>query len=271
MAETPRDPLVATEIRDDIAILTLNRPAALNALGRDGDGEAIETACDALNRNQAVRCIIMTGAGKAFSAGGDLKALQSKEGMFAGDALQIRDGYRRNVHRIARAIYGLELPVIAAVNGAAIGLGCDIACMADIRIASDRAVFGVTFLKLGLIPGDGGAWLLPKIIGMSQASELLFTGRIVDAPTALSLGLVSRIAVSDQLLDQAFELARQIAMQPPQALRLAKSLLRHGQASSYDTLLEMSSLSQAICHTTVDHAEGVDAILSRRRPEFRGR
>ena len=156
------------------------------------------------------------------------------------------------------------------MNGAAIGLGCDVACMADVRIASDKAKFGVTFLKLGLIPGDGGAWLLPRIIGSSRAAELLFTGDVIDAQTALDWGLISRAVPGDTLMDEAMALAGRMAGQPPQSLRLAKTLLRHGATSSYETIMELSAASQALMHKTNDHMEGVDAILEKRSPDFKG-
>lgn len=263
--------IVTTQHRGPIAILTLNRPEALNALGADGDGDAIAAACEAINADREVRCVVLTGAGRAFSAGGDLKAMQAHTGMFAGAPADLREGYRRNVHRIVRAIYGLELPAIAAVNGPAIGLGCDIACMADIRVAAQSARFGATFLRIGLIPGDGGAWLLPRTIGRSRAAELLYGGDIIDAGTAAEWGLVSRVVPDDALLDTALALAEKIAMQPTQALRLTKSLLRHGESVGYDTLMEMSAAAQAIAHTTEDHAEGVSAQLERRPPRFTGR
>jgi enoyl-CoA hydratase/carnithine racemase len=267
---TPSSPLVLTEKRGHVAILTLNRPDALNALGAPGDGDQVAAACEAINDDQEIRCVILTGAGRAFSAGGDVKAMKAREGAFGGNGVAVRDGYRKNIHRIVRAIYGLEVPSIAAVNGAAIGLGCDVACMTDIRIAADTAKFGVTFLKLGLIPGDGGAWLMPRTIGMSRAAELLFTGDVIDAAKAEAWGLISKAVPADTLMDEALALATRIAMQPPHALRMAKSLLKHGQTASYDTLMEMSAAAQAIAHHTEDHMEGVDAILEKRQPTFKG-
>ena len=259
------------EIRGPIAVLTFNRPASLNALGAPGDGAAVQAVCDQVNADPQIRCAVLTGAGRAFSAGGDVKAMQAREGAFAGSGLDIREGYRGNIHRIVRAFYGLEVPLIAAVNGAAIGLGCDVACMADIRVAAGDARFGVTFLKLGLIPGDGGAWLLPRIVGMSRAAELLFTGDVIDAATAAQWGLVSQVAPPEHLLDEALALAARIALQPPQALRLTKALLRQGREASYDAVMETSAAAQALCHQTEDHQEGVTAILEKRAPVFKGR
>lgn len=263
--------LITTEKRGHVAILTINRPDAMNALGAPGDGDQVAEVCAAVNADTDVRCAILTGSGRAFSAGGNVKAMKAREGAFGGSAVGIRENYRNNIHRIVRSIYGLEVPSIAAVNGPAIGLGCDVACMTDIRIAADTAKMGVTFLKLGLIPGDGGAWLLPRTIGMSRAAELLFTGDVIDAQTACDWGLVSKVVPGETLMGEAMALAERIAQQPPHALRLAKSLLKHGQSTSYDTLLEMSAASQAICHLTEDHMEGVDALLEKRPAVFKGK
>ncbi len=262
--------LLTLEKRGHVAILTLNRPEAMNALGAPGDGDQVQAVCEQVNADRDIRCVVLTGAGRAFSAGGDVKAMKAREGAFAGSGVAIRDGYRGNIHKVVRSIYGLEVPSIAAVNGAAIGLGCDVACMTDIRIAADTARFGVTFLKLGLIPGDGGAGLLPRTVGMSRAAELLFTGDVIDAAKAVEWGLVSRVVPAEALMDEALALAERIAAQPPHALRLAKSLLKHGQTASYDTLMEMSAAAQAISHLTDDHMEGVDAILEKRAAVFKG-
>jgi 2-(1,2-epoxy-1,2-dihydrophenyl)acetyl-CoA isomerase len=161
--------------------------------------------------------------------------------------------------------------MIAAVNGPAVGLGCDLAGIADIRLASDRARFGVPFVKLGIIPGDGGAWLLPRTIGYARAAELLFTGDLIDAATAAEWGLVNRVVPHERLMDEAMALAARIAAQPPHALRLAKALLRQGRESSYEAVLEMSASAQALSHLTEDHLEGVTAHVEKRAPDFRGR
>ena len=264
-------PLIRTEIDGHVAVLTLTRPDSMNALGAPGDGDEIAAACEALNADREVRCAILTGEGRAFSAGGDVKAMKAREGAFAGGGVAIRDNYRRNIHRIVRSLYNLEVPLVAAVNGPAVGLGCDVACMADVRIAADTARFGVTFLKLGIIPGDGGAWLLPRTVGMSWAAELLFTGDLIDAAKAREIGLVSHVVAPDALMAEARRLAERIAQQPPHALRIAKTLLRRGQEASFDTILELSAASQGLSHLTEDHMEGVDALLEKRPPVFRGR
>ena len=253
-----------------IATLTIDRADTMNPLGAPGDGEEFRAACEALNRDVDVRCAILTGAGRAFSAGGDIKAMRDKSGTFGGTAPRISDGYRENIHLMLRALHGLRVPLVAAVNGPAIGLGCDVACLGDIRIASEKAKFGVTFLKLGIIPGDGGTWILPRVIGQARAAELFYTGDVIDAATALSWGLVSRVARHETLLDEARELAQRVASQPPHALRQAKMLLRQGQQVSYDSALELAANTQAMMHLTTDHEEGVAALIEKRSPEFRG-
>ena len=253
-----------------VTTLTIDRAESMNPLGAKGDGDEFTQVCTAINRDLETRCVILTGAGRAFSAGGDIKAMRDRTGTFGGATPAISDGYRDNIHMMLRALHSLRVPVIAAVNGAAIGLGCDVACLADIRIASDKAKFGVTFLKLGIIPGDGGTWILPRVIGQARAAELFYTGDVIDAATALDWGMVSRVVPHDDLLSEAKALADRISAQPPHALRHAKNLLRQGQQISYDSALEMAANTQAMMHTTQDHAEGVAALIEKRTPDFKG-
>ena len=262
--------LLNIEAADHVTTLTLNRPDSMNPLGAAGDGDAFAAACDAINADMNVRCVILTGAGRAFSAGGDIKAMKEKSGNFGGTAPEIADGYRNNIHKILRALYGLRVPLIAAVNGPAIGLGCDLACLADMRIASEKAKFGVTFLKLGIIPGDGGTWILPRIIGEARAAELFYTGDVIDAAIAEEWGLVSRVVEHNVLMDEANALAAKVAAMPPHALRQAKNLMRQGRSTSYDGALEMAANAQALMHSTQDHMEGVAALLEKRAPNFTG-
>lgn len=263
--------LIAIERRGPLEVWTLNRPDRLNALPDLGDGEAFAAACEAANADREVRCVVITGAGRAFSAGGDLKAMRDRRDLFEGPGTNIRERYRRVVHRIVRSLYGLEVPLIAAVNGPAMGLGCDIAGLADIRIASEAATFGVPFLRLGLLPGDGGAWLMPRNVGYARAAEMLFTSRVLDAGTALDWGLVNRVVPADQLMDDALATAGEVAAQAPQALRMTKTLLRQGRDATFDQILEMTAAMQALAHLTDDHAEGAAAALDKRPPRFEGR
>lgn len=263
--------LITEEKRGAILIWTLDREARLNALPDLGDGDEVAAACERVNADPSIRCVVLTGAGRAFSAGGDLTAMRDRRDLFEGSGAAIRERYRRVVHRIVRSLYGLEVPLIAAVNGPAMGLGCDIAGLGDIRIASERASFGVPFLKLGIIPGDGGSWLLPRNIGYARAAELLFTARSIDAATAAEWGLVNRMVAHDSLMDEALAVAAQVAAQPPQALRMAKTLLRQGRDTTFDQMLEMSAAMQALAHLTEDHQEGVAAVLEKRPGDFTGR
>ncbi len=253
-----------------VVTLTINRPESRNPLGEEGDGELFANAAAGINADRDVRCVILTGAGKAFSAGGNLKAMRERAGTFAGSGVLIRERYRSGIHRMVRALWNVEVPMIAAINGPAIGLGNDVACLADMRIAADSAVFGATFLKVGLVPGDGGSWILPRTIGMARAAELFFTGDTIDAATALSWGLVSKIVPADQLLDEARALAARICRQPPDVLRMTKKLMREGQSASFDAIMDMSAAMQALAHMTKDHQEAVAAFFEKRTPEFKG-
>jgi len=263
--------LISTERRGPIEIWTLDRPDRLNALPDLEDGEIFAAACEAANADAGVRGVVLTGAGRAFSAGGDLKAMKERRDLFAGSGAEIRERYRRVVHRIVRSLYGLEVPLIAAVNGPAMGLGCDIAGLADIRIASEAATFGVPFLKLGIVPGDGGAWLMPRNIGYARAAEMLFTARVLDAQTAMEWGLVSRVVAPERLMNEAMAIAGEVASRAPQALRMTKALLRQGRDATFDQILEMTASMQALAHLTDDHLEGVTAALEKRPADFIGR
>ncbi|OZF05440.1 enoyl-CoA hydratase [Rhodococcus sp. 15-1189-1-1a] len=258
------------ERRGDVDVWTLNNPESRNPISEIETVAAIEDAVSEANRDPSVRVAILTGAGSAFSSGGNVKHMRDKQGMFGGSPAELRQGYRHGIQRIPKALYHCEIPTIAAVNGAAIGAGCDLALMCDLRVASTTAKFAESFVKVGIIPGDGGAWLLPRAIGMARASEMAFTGEAIDAATALEWGLVSQVVEPGDLLDAAHTLAERVAANPPQVLRMTKKLLREGQHQSLESLLELSAAYQAIAHTTADHEEAVDAMLSRRDPKFSG-
>lgn len=264
------NPPILEERVDGIVVITLNRPEARNPIS---DGDMIDALTDALARldaDDSVRAIILTGAGTAFSAGGNLKAMGQPGGLGGDGPVRTREQYRRGIQRLPIAFEALEVPVIAAVNGPAIGAGCDLACMCDIRIASDRAVFAESFVKVGLVPGDGGAWLLPRVVGFARAAEMVLTGDSIDANEALAAGLVSRVVAADALLDTAMAIARRIAANPPAAVRMSRRLLREACGSQLTKVLEMSAAMQAVAHSTADHREAVAAMLERRAPRFRG-
>ena len=254
-----------------VVTLTLNAPEKRNAISSFSDCDAVVAAVHRINRDRGVRAVILTGAGTAFCAGGDLKAMRDRRGIIEGSHADLRENYRRGVQAMANALYDCDAPTIAAVNGPAIGLGLDVACMCDMRIASDKAAFAESFVKVGIVPGDGGAWLLPRVVGMSVACEMSFTGDVLNAAEAKEVRLVSRVVPHDELMDAARALAGRIAANPPEMVRMTKRLLREGQHTRLSTLLEMSAAFQALAHSTEDHKEAVGAMLEKRKPTFTGR
>lgn len=261
-------PFLLTERDGPVVIATLNRPEERNAIGGRADSQEVASFCDEMANDSSVRAIVLTGAGKAFCAGGNVKHMRTREGMFAGSPFAIRNGYRAGIQLIPQALYELEVPVVAAINGPAIGAGLDLACMCDIRVAADSAIFAESFVKLGIVPGDGGAWLLPRVIGMARASLMTLTGETIDAARALEYGLVSEVVPGDRLMARAREIAHMIAGNPGHATRMAKRLLREGQDMKLGPLLELSAAYQALAHHTHDHGEAVAAFLDRRPPDY---
>ena len=256
---------IVFEKQGKIALLTLNRPDIRNALTGERMIREIEEAVRSVQDDEEVCVLVLTGAGTAFSAGGNVKDMQGRTGMFAGGPDELRDNYRKGIQRIPLALHHLDVPTIAAVNGPAIGAGCDLACMCDIRIAGEQARFGETFVSVGLIPGDGGAYFLPRAVGFSRACELAFTCRVLDASEALGIGLVSEVVPQDKLMDRTMHLARQIARQPARTLRIAKRLFYVSQGKSLEETLELSAACQALCHHSPEHARALEAMVSRRK------
>ncbi len=246
-----------------IAIVTMNRPETRNALSDEDVVDAFVRCCADINADLSVRVMVLTGAGPAFSSGGNLKTLRDTVGAGLGEPSMSRYAYRDGIQRIPMALYNLEVPTIAAVNGPAYGAGNDLTCMCDVRIASEHAVFAESFVKLGLTPGDGGAWLLPRVVGMSRACEMSFTGEPISAQKALEWGMVSSVVAAEELMPAALEMARRIAANSGPALRMTKRLLREGQHTRLDTLLEMSAACQALAHHTAEHESALDAALQR--------
>ena len=253
-----------------IVVLTLNEPRTRNALS-PAIAEALVGYIDRINADLSVGCVIVTGEGAGFSSGGNVKVMAERTGLFSGTPAEIRRGYLQGIQRVPLAMYALEAPSIAAVNGAAVGAGCDLATMCDIRIAARGATFAESFLRVGLVSGDGGAWFLPRAVGMSKALEMTFTGEFIDAAEALRIGLVSKVVEDDKLMDEARALAGRIAAQPVHSLRLTKRLLRDSQQVSLPIALEMASSMQALAQHTADQHEAVLAFTEKRKPKFEGR
>jgi enoyl-CoA hydratase/carnithine racemase len=254
-----------------VVTLTMNRDDVRNELTGSRLVDDIVAICDWINANDEICALVITGGGKAFSAGGNVKHMRERSGIFAGDVYQQQNSYRRGVQRSALALERLEVPSIAAVNGAAIGAGLDLSMMCDIRIAASDAMFGETFLNLGLIPGDGGAWFLLRAVGYQRAAELAFSGRVIKADEAMRLGLVLNVVDPAELLGQVQALAAQYASKPPRAVRMTKRLLKSAARLELPDFLDQSANFQGMAQRSEDHLEAVTAFLDRRDPTYTGR
>jgi enoyl-CoA hydratase/carnithine racemase len=250
--------------KDGVAVITMNRPEQRNALTDYSQFEEFVALCERMRGDLSVRAVILTGNGPAFCAGGNIKAMRDRTGIFAGSPAQLRENFRNSIQRIPLALYNLEIPTIAAVNGPAIGAGCDLACMCDIRIASENATFAESFVKLGIVPGDGGAWLLQRVVGLSKACEMTFTGDTIGAQEALACGLVSRVVSAEKLLQEAHAVAARIASNPSFVLRMSKKLIRESQHARLETALEMSAALLSIAQRSEEHVTALDNLSSRR-------
>ncbi|MFN0004950.1 MAG: crotonase/enoyl-CoA hydratase family protein [Burkholderiaceae bacterium] len=264
------DAPILFSLEGHVAVLTLNRPATRNALSGEEMFRAFETIFDYMNQNTQVRASVLTGAGTAFCSGGNITEMKDKTGMFKGNPSEVANNYKNGIQRIPRAFQTLTVPMIAAVNGAALGAGNDLACMCDIRIASEKAVFAESFVKVGIIPGDGGCWLLPRVIGYAHAAQLALSGDSIDAHEALRIGLVTKVVASDALLQEALALAQSIAKNPPQVLRWTKQLMQEAKGSSLDQALDRAGELQGLAHQTADHMEALNAFFEKRAPVFLG-
>jgi enoyl-CoA hydratase/carnithine racemase len=255
-------PPIRFEVDGPIAVITLDTPETRNALASQAQYEGIESACAAISRDRRIRAAIVTGSGSAFCAGGDIKQMLERIRDPDLEPVDDRYHYKEGIHRIPLALYNLEVPTIAAVNGPAVGAGLDLACMCDVRIAAPSARFAESFVKLGIIPGDGGAFLLQRLVGPSKAAEMTFTGDSIDADEALACGLVSCVVPETQLMPHAMRLAVRMAANAPHALRMAKRLMREAQHARLETVLEMSAAFQAIAHHSRDHTERITRAVA---------
>ena len=256
------------ETKDHVATLTLNRPERMNALGgtlREDFYAGLTQAID----DSEVRVIVITGAGKAFCAGGDVKAMQEAKEQKRERPLmeRVAPGRDRSVLLMRES----PKPLIAAVNGAAAGAGMNIALGCDIRLASTTARFSQAFVRRGLHPDWGGTYFLPRIVGMAKAAEMIFTGQIIDAHEALRLGIAWSVHEPEQLLPATYELAATIAAGPPIAIRLARRALYHNAEADLQSSLEFETFAQNICFETDDAREGIRAFVEKREPKFTGR
>lgn len=276
MDNTPTLKDARLTLEERVAVLTLDRDDLRNALTGTALIDDIVDTLNWANHSPDVSVLIITGNGSAFCAGGNIKEMQYRDGdhrtgPFGGSALELERKYRQGIQRIPLAMHQAEIPIIAAINGPAIGAGCDLACMCDIRIGSERATFGETFVNLGIIPGDGGAWFLQRLIGYQRAAEITLTGRLVHAEEAVQLGLMMEQVPADQLMQRALTLASQMAAKPPHALRMSKRLMKQAQRQELPDFLELCAAWQGMLHNTDDHAEAVNAFVEKREGKYRGR
>jgi len=258
---------------EHIARITINRPDRRNALHDDATDE-MGQAIDDVAADDDIRVLIITGSGQAFCAGGDLNALKggSDPGMWVSENT---DDIRRSFRLAQRMILGIqrmEKPVIAMINGVAVGAGFDLACACDIRIASPKARFMVAYVRIGLFPGFGGTWLYPRTLGsMGKAAELLFTGDFMEADEGYRLGFLNHVVEEAELESKTMEMARKIAAGPPIAIRLSKLMLYKGLEFDLETALKMAAAAETITLTSYDHGEGTQAIRESRKPLYEGR
>lgn len=263
-------PDLLVEVDTPLLWITLNRPHCSNAFS----DEMITGLCHLLREadwDDDVRVIILTGAGKTFCAGGDVKAMEEKSGMFAGDPEELMRRYIRGIQQIPLTIEALRTPLVAMVNGPAIGAGCDLACMCDIRVGCRHSRFGETFARLALVPGDGGTFFLQRIVGYAKAMELSLTGRIVPAEEAHSLGLLNYLIKAETLKEETTKLAISIAANSPVAVSMIKKALRQARTAEISGHLDLLAAFQGITQRTEDHFERVRAMKEKRKPQVKDR
>lgn len=253
------------EVQDGVATVLLNRPERSNAFTMEMV-DAWAAAYRDAQRDPDVRVVVVTGTGRGFCAGADLGQVDASH----QTPLERKELLTGRVHAVALAAEDLDKPLVAAVNGAAIGAGMDMALMADIRLAARSARFSAGYVRLGIVPGNGGCYFLPRLIGAAKAMELLFTGDTVDADEAEQLGMVNHVHEDDELPEYTRDLARRIADGPPVALRMIKRAVRQSAGSDLRSALDLVSSHMAVAQSTEDAREGLQALREKRPPNFRG-
>lgn len=254
--------LVRLAVENSIAVLTLNRPQVRNAID-DAMRTELMAALDRVANDDAVRALVLTGEGKAFCSGGDISGMKQRLQAAPGEVAF--NGWRRQrrTHQSVAALHGLPKPTIAAVNGAATGLGCDMALACDFIMASDAASFSMSFIRRGLVSDGGGLYFLPRRVGLPRAKELIFSGRTVEAQEALALGLADRISPADKLVQDACNWAHELSRGSAAALALSKAILDRTFETPEEQLFALGREAQAICYTTAEHQDAVAAFLDK--------
>ncbi len=263
-------PMLKVEMKDHILWISLNNPASSNSITY----EIIESLVTTLRKAESdpsIRVTVLTGEGKNFCSGGDLKNMQNKSEMFAGEGNELRKRYEQGIQQISKAMEAFSKPIIAMVNGAASGAGCDIACMCDIRIGTENTRFFESFVKLGLVPGDGGTFFLQRVVGFAKAMELTLTGREVRSEEALQIGLLNKLVSRDNLKAEVEAMAVQIASLPAAAVQMSKKAVKISYQHDLNVSLDLLAAYQGISQRTHDHFEALTAISENRKPTFEGR
>lgn len=257
---TPASDAILLRAEGPVAVLTLNRPAARNAIDDEMRADLM-AVLDHVARTDSIRALVVTGAGKGFCAGGDVKSMQARLAVPPGEVAL--NGWRRQqrTHHAISLLHALPKPTIAAVNGAATGLGCDVALCCDFIIASDAARFAMTYILRGLIPDGGGMYFLPRRVGLSRAKELIFSGRTVEPEEALRLGMIDRVTGADTLLADAIAWAEDLSKGSPAALALSKNIIDQTFELTVEQVFSLGSQAQAICYSSREHQESVAAFL----------
>ncbi len=258
------------QLKDHVLWVHLDNEAASNAITLEMADSLTRVLYFAEADNQ-VRAVVVTGQGNVFCAGGDVKDMKNKTGMFQGEPNELRLRYIQGIQRIPVCFESLSKPVIAMVNGAAVGAGCDLAMMCDIRIGSEKSKFGETFVKLGLIPGDGGAFLLQRVVGYSRAMQMSLTGDLVSGKEAQAWGLLNYCVEESMLLSEVEKLAARIANNAPVAVQMTKRAIKHAYRSDLSAALDLAASFQGIAQRTEDHFLGVEALLTKKPAQFQGR
>jgi 2-(1,2-epoxy-1,2-dihydrophenyl)acetyl-CoA isomerase len=254
------------EVSDRIATITLNRPDRMNAFTWEMT-DAWAAALTAAQADDAVSVIIVTGAGKAFCSGGDIQGMGERQDR---TPLQRKNELAGHVHRIPLALESVDKPVIAAINGAAAGAGLDLALQCDLRYAAASARLGETYVRVGLVPGAGGTWFLPRLVGTAKALELFWTGELISAEEAERIGMVNKAVADAELISHVRAIAAKIVSAPPLSVRFIKRAVYQGQRIDLRTSLDLISSHYAVVSSSADHKEAVQAYLEKRKPNFTG-
>ncbi len=256
------------EKKNSAVWITLNRADASNAYSIEMVSGLVEVLKFA-DLDKSVRAIVITGSGKSFCAGGDIKAMKNKSGMFAGESNELREAYQAGIQQIPIIFSQIKTPVIAMVNGPAVGAGCDLAAMCDMRIASSEASFAETFAKVGLVPGDGGAYFLTRLVGFAKAMEMFLTCKIFSADEALKMGLVNRVVLPENLKIETENVVEQISSLPPIAMQMTKKAVIHAYQNELNSHLELMAAYQGITQRSSDHFLALENLMEKKKQSYK--